>query len=714
MSTVSVTTHDGIAVIQIDNPPVNALSPGIPEGLRRAIDIADADATATAIVILGKGSTFVAGADITTLEQAAWGDPSALPDLHDLLARIEDATKPIVMAIHGTALGGGLELAMAGHYRVAVRDALLGQPEVNLGIIPGAEGTQRLPRLVGIERALELTVTGKPIKAPLALEAGLIDAIVEGDLRVGAVQFARTVVTRPAFAQGDGEAGLVRTRDRAERLGTPHDNATHFAAARQLAGAVKRRQTAPLRAIEAIEAAATLPFDEGCRREREIFTECVRSEQAKALIHLFFAERSVAKIPGLGRDVAPRPITRVAIVGAGTMGGGIAMACSNAGLAVRIMDATPAALATGLDHIRHNYETSIKRGRSTTAQVEERLARVTGQLDYTGFDEADVIIEAVFESLELKRRIFSELDQVARPTAVLGTNTSTLDIDAIASATSRPGDVIGLHFFSPANVMRLLEIVRGQQTAPTTIATAFGLAKRLGKIGVLAGNCPGFIGNRMMFPYMYETQFMVEEGATPAQVDRALTDFGMAMGMFAVDDMAGIDVAWRVRQELKHFTTPGERRPRVADRLYELGRLGQKAGRGWYRYDAARKAEPDQEVIDLIRAEAARAGVPQRTLTDEEIVERSVFALINEGARVLDEGFALRASDIDVAYVNGYGFPGWRGGPMFYADRVGLTHVLSRIRAYEAEHGARWAPAPLLARLAETGGTFRSLDRSRA
>ena len=395
------------------------------------------------------------------------------------------------------------------------------------------------------------------------------------------------------------------------------------------------------------------------------------------------------------------------------MGAGIAMACANAGLTVRMRDATQAAIDAGLGNIRRNYDTSVKRGRFTEAQADERVSRIEGQLGYEGFDEADVVIEAVFESLDLKRRVFAELDGIARPGALLGTNTSTLDIDAIAGATSRPADVVGLHFFSPANVMRLLEIVRGRATSPETIATAFALGKRLGKVGVLAGNCPGFIGNRMMFPYMYQTQFMAEEGATPEQIDRALTEFGMAMGMFAVDDMAGVDVAWRVRQELKHFSEPGVRRPLVADRLYEMGRLGQKTGKGWYRYDESRRALPDPDVTALIRTLATSAGVPQRTFTDEAIVERSIFALVNEGARVLDEGFALRASDIDVIYTSGYGFPAWRGGPMFYADRVGLSHVLATVRALEAEHGARWTPAPLLVRLAGTGGTFRGLDQTR-
>jgi 3-hydroxyacyl-CoA dehydrogenase len=689
-----------VAVIAVDNPPVNALSAGVPQGLEAVLGRAAGDREVRAIVVMGAGRTFIAGADIAVLEDMAWGIGPGAPALHGLLRQIEDSPKPVVMAIHGTALGGGLEVAMAGHYRVAVAGAQLGQPEVNLGIVPGAEGTQRLPRLVGTERAIEMCVSGKPLKAAEALAAGLIDEIVGGDLAEGAVAFAR-------------RAGPARrTRDRDEKLGAPGANAPLYEAGQQMASKIRRGQVAPLRAVEAIAAAAALPFDEGCRREREIFTECVRSGQAKALIHAFFAERAAAKIPGIDKARA-LPVKSVAIVGAGTMGGGIAMACANAGLPVRLRDAGGEALARGMETIRRNYETSAKRGRFTREQVEERMGLIRTQLDAAGFDEADVIIEAVFENMPLKKEIFRELDGLARPGTILATNTSTLSIDEIASVTARPESVIGLHFFSPANVMRLLEIVRGEGSAPDAIATAMSLAKRLKKVGVLAGNCPGFIGNRMFFPYMYETQFLAEEGATPQQVDRALTDFGMAMGMFAVDDMAGIDVAWRVRQELGHFGEPGVRKPLVQDRLYAMGRYGQKTGKGWYVYGDDRKPMPDPEVEALIERSAREAGIARREISSQEIVERSVFALINEGARLLEEGFALRASDIDVVYVNGYGFPAWRGGPMFYADLAGLERVLERVRQFEHDHGARWAPAPLLTRLAAEGRTFREYDRER-
>jgi 3-hydroxyacyl-CoA dehydrogenase len=700
---ITVTARDGVAVITIDNPPVNALSPGMPEGIAAAVDAAGRDATVSAVVITAAGRTFTAGADIKTLEDAAWGNLAAACDMHGLLAGIEDCAKPVVMALHGTVLGGGLELAMAGHFRVAAPGTVLGQPEVNLGIIPGAEGTQRLPRLVGVATALEMCVTGKPVKVADAVASGLVDAIVEGDLVDGAVAFARDAAVRRTAR---------KTRDQTDRLGSAEANAPVFETARRQA-ASRRGHIAPVKAIDAVEAAATLPFEEGCRRERNLFLECLASEQAKALIHLFFAERAVSKVRGLSKDVAPRPVTRVAIVGAGTMGGGIAMACANAGLPVLLKEATREALDAGLAAVRRNYQSSVTRGRLTEAAVEERLDRVRPQLTYDGFDTADVVIEAVFESLDLKKHIFAEVDRVARPGAVLATNTSTLDIDEIASATSRPGDVVGLHFFSPAYVMRLLEVVRGRETAPDVLATALAFGKRIGKVPVVVGNCRGFVGNRMMFPYMYEAQFLVEEGATPEQVDRALTDFGMAMGIFAVDDMAGIDVAWRVRQELGHFTAPGERRPLVADKLYELGRYGQKRGQGWYRYEGGRQPVPDPAVVDLIRATARDAGIPQRTFTDAEIVERCVYALVNEGARIVEDGSAERASDVDVVYANGYGFPAWRGGPMFYADRAGLARIADRVAAFAREMGPRWEPAPLLVQLARSGGTFRELDRGR-
>jgi 3-hydroxyacyl-CoA dehydrogenase len=689
---------DGVAVITIDNPPVNALSPGVPEGMEGAIARANGDAAVKAIVVIGAGRTFIAGADIKELEAAAWGQPAKLPALHGLLARIEDCAKPVVMALHGTALGGGLEVAMAGHYRIAARDGVLGQPEVNLGIIPGAEGTQRLPRLVGVEKAIEMFVTGKPIAAADALAVGLVDAVADGNLLDAAIAFARE------------QTALVRTRDRNGKLGTAEMNTPLYAAGRALAAKVRRGAIAPLKAVNAIEAAVALPFDQGCRRERELFAECVASDQARALIHGFFAERGVSKVPGITKDTAVKAVAKVAIIGAGTMGGGIAMACANAGLQVLLRDTQQAALDRGIETIRKNYGVSVKRGRFTAEGVEDRMARIHPQLDYAGFDSADIIIEAAFEDMAIKKQIFAEIDVIATPDCVLGTNTSTLDIHEIASATTRAQSVVGLHFFSPANVMRLVEIVRGKATSNEVLATALAFAKKLNKVGVVAGNCPGFIGNRMMFPYMYEAQFLVEEGATPEQVDQALTGFGMAMGIFAVDDMAGIDVGWRVRKALGHFTETGVRRPLVHDKLFEMGRYGQKTGRGWYIYGDDRKATPDPEVLTLIRKSAAEAGIPQRTFTSEEIIGRTVYALINEGARILEEGYALRAADIDVIYINGYGFPARLGGPMMYADQTGLAKIAGRVSEFHAEFGDRWTPAPLLDRLAKENKTFREYD----
>ena len=702
---VTSALHDDIAVITINNPPVNALSQEVADGIATAVARAQSDPAVRGIVIAGAGRTFVAGADINALEGLAWGEGGGAPEMHDILGRLEDGPKPVVMALHGTILGGGLELAMGGHYRVAVADALMGQPEVNLGIIPGAEGTQRLPRLVGVEKAIEMCVTGKPIKAAEALTIGLIDRIVDGDLVSGAVQFAREAAARTA--------AHPQTRARTDKLPTPDALPALVAAGKELAKKTRRNLEAPRAVVDAIAAAATLPFDEGCVRERGIFNDCAKSEQCKALIHVFFAERGAAKVPGISKDTPVAPINTVAIVGAGTMGGGIAMAAANAGLNVVISDTGSEQLETGLSRIRSNYDTSMKRGRFTPEGVQERLGRIRTAVGLDSVASADLVIEAVFENMALKKEIFQKLDAIAKPEALLATNTSTLDIDQIAAVTRRPEKVIGLHFFSPANVMRLLEIVRGAKTSPETLAAALAIGRRLGKVGVVAGNAPGFIGNRMMFPYMYEAQFLVEDGATPEQVDRALTDFGMAMGIFAVDDMAGVDIAWRVRKELNQFSEPGARKPLVADKLCEMGRFGQKTGGGWYRYGEDRKPIPDPDVLALIEQTTTAAGIKRRPFISEEIVERTIYALINEGARVLDEGVALRAADIDTVYVSGYGFPAYRGGPMFYADRVGLAHIHERVTALHREHGQRWAPAPLLARLAREGSTFRDWDAAR-
>jgi 3-hydroxyacyl-CoA dehydrogenase len=704
---VKLTRLEDIAVVTIDNPPVNALSPGVPEGIQHAIEAAAQNPAVKAVVVIGAGSTFIAGADIREFQKMTSGEKPRGTLLPTLLA-IEDSPKPVVMAIHGQALGGGLEVAMAGHYRVIAASAQVGQPEVKLGIIPGAAGTQRLPRLAGVAKALEMCAFGEPIPAPEALDLGIVDRIIvdriiEGDLLTSAVAFAREVANRPA----------PKTRERNEKLASV--NPAVFAAARATARKTRRGQPAPLAAIDAVEASTKLAFEEGCKLEAKLFNECLYSIQSKALIHAFFGERMVNKIPDIPKATPVYQIRRAAVIGAGTMGGGIAMNYANAGIPVIVKETTQEALERGIGIIRKNYANSVQKGRFSQAAMDDRMALITPQLSYDGFDQADIIVEAVFEGMAIKKQVFEEIDAIAKPTCILASNTSTLDIDEIASATKRPEMVIGHHFFSPANVMRLLEVVRGKATGKEVIATSMALAKRLKKVAVLAGNCRGFIGNRMLGPYFREAQFLIEEGASVADVNQTLYDFGWAMGPLAVSDLAGLDVGWRIRKEFKHLEKPGVRKPHVADRLCELGRFGQKTGRGFSKYDADRKPSPDPETAALIELVALEAGIERRNITREEIVDRCLFALINEGAKLLEDGFALRAVDIDVVYLNGYGFPAWRGGPMFYADTVGLDKVLGRIQEFEARHGSDlWSPASLLQRLAQDGGSFADFDRQTA
>ena len=697
---VQLTKENDIAVITINNPPVNALSPGVPEGISEALDQIAQDDAVKAVVLIGGGRTFVAGADIKEFGKMTSGKTRGA-GLLPLLLKIEDSNKPVIVAIHGTAFGGGLEVAMACHYRVAVASAQVGQPEVKLGIIPGAAGTQRLPRLAGVAKAVEMCTTGNPVKAEEALKFGIVDHIIEGDLLAGAVAFAREVAGKPA----------PKTRERNEKLGSPADNAPIFSAARETVAKKQRGLMAPVAAIDAIEAATTLPFAEGCQVEQKLFIECLFSDQSKALIHVFFSEREVSKIPDVPKDTPLIPIKSAAVVGAGTMGGGIAMVFANAGIPVLLKEADQAALDRGLATIQSNYANSVKRGRFTPQDAEERFKRITPTLSYDDFAKVDLVIEAVFEGMALKKEVFKELDRVCKPGAILASNTSTLNIDEIASATSRPASVIGTHFFSPANVMRLLEIVRGKATSKEVIATCMQLSKTLGKVGVLVGNCRGFVGNRMFGPYRREAQFLVEEGASVAAVDKALADFGMAMGPLATGDLAGLDVGWRIRKEYRHLEKPGIRQPLVEDNLCELGRFGQKTGAGWYKYDEQRRATPDPAVDELIRKWVTEAKIPQREISAAEIVDRCIYALVNEGARILEEGYALRASDIDIIYLNGYGFPAYRGGPMWYADTVGLKQVLARISEFHRQHGEIWQPAPLLVRLAEQGKTFANFGR---
>jgi 3-hydroxyacyl-CoA dehydrogenase len=702
MSDLVKYSRDGeVLVITIDNPPVNALSPGVPEGIAAGIEMANGDDAVKAVVVIGGGRTFIAGADINEFGKITSGEKKRDIGLNAILEKIENCSKPVVMAIHGTAFGGGLETAMAGHYRVAVAAAQVGQPEVKLGLIPGAGGTQRLPRLAGVEKALQMCVDGNPIKAGEANAAGIIDEIVVGDLREGAIAYARDIAG----------VDFRKTSERNEKLAEAE--AALFAAARENARKKFRNMLAPMSAIEAVEAATKLPFADGLREEQRLFTECLFSEQSKALIHVFFGEREVAKIPDIGKDTPVLPIRGIAVVGAGTMGGGIAMTFLNAGIPVLLKETDQAALDRGLATIQKNYATSVKRGRFTPQFVEERMALLKPALSYDAFGEVEMVIEAVFEGMALKKEVFEQLDKVCRPGAILASNTSTLSIDEIASVTSRPESVIGTHFFSPANVMRLLEIVRGQATGKDVVNTCMQLSKKIGKVGVLVGNCRGFVGNRMFGPYRREAQFLVEEGASVEAVDQALYGYGMAMGPLATGDLAGLDVGWRIRKEYAHLEKPGVRQPIAEDLLCEMGRFGQKTGGGWYKYDENRRATPDPEVAALVKQWAAEAGIQQREIGTEEMVDRCLYALVNEGARILEEGFALRAVDIDIVYLNGYGFPAYRGGPMWYADRVGLKKVYERVCEFEAQHGELWEPAPLLEQLAESGQTFAGYSREK-
>jgi len=696
---VKLSRDNDVAIITIDNPPVNALGPGVPEGISKALDRIAQDSSFKAAVLIGGGRTFVAGADIKELGKMARGK-SEVTTLEPLLLQIEDSRTPVIVAIHGAAFGGGLELAMAAPYRVALAIAKVGQPEVKLGLIPGAAGTQRLPRLAGIAIAVEMCAAGNPISAEQSLKFGIIDRIVDGasqsDLLAGAIAFAREVAGKPA----------PRTRERNDKLGNAGDHEAIFAAAREAAAKKQRGQRAPLAAISAVEAATKMSFTEGCEFERRLFLECLFSEQCKALIHIFFSEREAAKIPDIPRETPLLPIHLAAVVGAGTMGGGIAMALANAGIPVLLKETEQSPLDRGLATIRLNYETSVKHGRFTQQFVDQRLALISPTLTYDDFAKVDLVIEAVFENMQLKKEVFRQLDAVCKPGAILATNTSTLNIDEIASAVARPDAVAGTHFFTPPNVTRLLEVVRGKESSRQVIATCMQLAGKLGKVGVLVGNCTGFVANRMFIPYHQQVQFLLEEGASVEAVDRTLTDFGMGLGPVATMDMVGLDVAWRIRQEHKHLHPAGTRQPFAEDRLCELGRYGRKTNAGWYRYDEQRRAVPDPEVAEMVRKWAAEQGVVQRSTSTQEILDRCLWAFVNEGARILEEGYALRVSDIDTIFVNGYGFPAWRGGPMWYADTVGLKNVYDRVSEFHRDFGELWRPAPLLKQLAEQGRGF--------
>ena len=678
--------RDGeIAVVTVDNPPVNALKhevrAGLVEGLRRTRD----DATVEAVIIACAGRTFFAGADITE-----FGKPPQAPGLGEVIAAIEAMPKPVVAALHGTALGGGFELALACHFRVAVAGARVGLPEVKLGLLPGAGGTQRLPRLIGPEKALKMIVTGDPIEAREAFADGVIEEIVDGDLTDGAIAFVRRIVAdrRP----------LRLVRDRDDKL-----VAEGFADAAEVLTRRLRGREAPAACVEAVRNAIVLPFEEGLQREGELFRKLVAGDQSKAQRHIFFAEREAARVPGIPDGTKPRPMATAAVIGAGTMGGGIAMCFANAGIPVTIVETSRDLLQRGIDRVAANYRTTVSRGGLAAGEMEHRLALIHGVTELDAVGAADFVIEAVFEEMDLKKRVFADLDRIAKAGAVLATNTSTLDVDAIARATKRPQDVLGTHFFSPANVMRLLEIVRGAATAPDALATAVALGRRLDKVPVTVGVCYGFVGNRMLARRSVEAERLLLEGALPQEVDAAVTGFGFPMGPFAMADMAGLDVGWRIRKGR------GERNE-IEDALCEAGHFGQKTGKGYFRYEAgSRTPLPDPEVERTILEVSSRAGIARRPIPPEEIVERMVYPMVNEGARILEEGIATRPGDIDVIWVYGYGWPVWRGGPMYYADRLGLAQIRDRLTLYAERSGDETLrPATRISRLAAEGRGFAS------
>ena len=677
--------EDGIAVVTVNSPPVNALGAAVRDGVSARMREAAADPAVKAVVLICEGRTFFAGADITEFGKPPKGVP-----LGELVTQIEDMPKPVVAAIHGTALGGGLETALGCHYRVAVPSARVGLPEVKLGLIPGAGGTQRLPRVVGAERALEMITSGEHVPAPKAKESGLVDELApEGGLRQAAVDFAKRLVA-------DGK-GPRKVRELSDRTASARGKPEIFADFAKANARKFRGFEAPAACIEAVKAAVELPFDQGLARERELFLGLIDGTQSKAQRYVFFAEREVRKIPDLPDDTPTKPVNSVGIIGAGTMGGGIAMNFLNAGIPVTIVEMKQDALDRGLSIIRKNYEATAAKGRLKPEDVEKRMSLIKGSLDFNELSKPDLIIEAVFEDMNIKKEVFARLDKIAKPGAILASNTSYLNVDEIASVTSRPESVIGMHFFSPANVMKLLEVVRAEKASKDVVATAVKLAPKIGKIGVLVGVCYGFVGNRMLAERQREANRLVEEGAMPWDVDRVLYDFGLPMGPFAMSDLAGLDIGW------SRETSKGET---LREKLCEMDRRGQKTGAGFYDYDSSRKATPSPIVEQMVLDHSKQKGITRRQISDAEILERLVYPMINEGAKILEEGKAIRASDIDMVWINGYGWPVYRGGPMFYADTVGLRNVLARMEQWERELGPEFKPSELLRRKAEAGETF--------
>ncbi|MCB5198393.1 enoyl-CoA hydratase/isomerase family protein [Loktanella sp. TSTF-M6] len=694
MTYVSYDLQDRVAVLTVDNPPVNALGQAVRQGLWDAITRFDADDGADAAVIIGAGRLFIGGADITE-----FGKPPVEPYLPDVINRIADSPKPVVAAIHGTALGGGLEVALGAHYRIATPTAKLGLPEVTLGVMPGAGGTQRMPRLVGAENALTLMTVGRPVTGAQALDMGFVDALAGDDLRADAMAYAAKLAQ-------DG-AGPRRVSD----MPFPQFDADLVDGWRKRLTQSARGQVAPLAVLDAVVAGARMPFAQALAAERKAFLSLLKTPQRAGLMHAFFAERAVAKVPQI-KDVAPRPVTRAGVVGGGTMGAGIATAMVLSGLHVTLVERDAASAARARDTITRNLSSAVKRGKLTEAGrdaiLSDALATVT---DYAALSEADLVVEAVFEDMAVKAEVFRNLDRVCKPGAVLATNTSYLDVNLIAQATHRPADVIGLHFFSPAHVMKLLEIVVADETAVDVTATAFQLAKTLGKVGVRAGVCDGFIGNRILSHYRTAVDHMVLDGASPYAIDRALVEFGFAMGPYQVGDLAGLDIGYMTRQRKAAQAHPRDRAPLFADALYHAGWLGQKTGRGYYIYDdATPKGRPNDDVPPIIRDVRDSLRLKPREFSAEQIVRRTMAAMVNEGARVVDEGIAQRPSDVDVVFLSGYGFPRFRGGPMHHADTVGLDVILSDIRDFAVLDDHFWKPAPLLERLVQDGQTFASLN----
>ncbi len=689
--------RDGhVGVISLNNPPVNALnvSRGLVQGVLDAVKEAEHDPAVRALLILGTGKAFSGGADIAEFGRPPVADRA---NLRDLVAYLDTVSKLVVAAIHGPAMGGGLELALACHYRAAQTGAQLGLPEVKLGLLPGAGGTQRLPRLIGAVNALGMIVTGDPVSTERALELGIVDEILEGDLLKTALACVNRLLR-------EGRA----VRRSSSLVATPApEGAAFFAAERARIARDQRGYPAPLACLDCVQAAVELPFSKGVQRERELFQGLHASSESSALIHVFFSERQAAKVADVPEDTPASPIRSAAVLGAGTMGGGIAMNFANAGIPVRILEQNQEGLDRGLAVVRKNYAATVAKGRLSQAEMDRRLGLMSGILDYKDLADADIVIEAVFEDMAVKKQVFQALDAHCKPGAVLATNTSTLDVDEIAAMTRRPEAVLGLHFFSPANVMRLLEVVRGGASSAQTIATGMKLARTLKKVGVLVGVCDGFVGNRMVHAYFREAAFLLEEGALPQQVDRVLETFGFAMGPFRVGDLAGLDVGWYIRKRQAATRPANQRYSVIADRICERGRYGQKTGAGYYRYEAGnRNPIPDPEIEALIIEASQDAGIARREISDEEILQRCLYQLVNEGAKILEEGIAQRASDIDIVYVFGYGFPRFRGGPMFHADTVGLPEVLAVVERFHAAQGEFWTPAPLLRRLAQEGGRF--------